>query len=76
MGATGLLLVAIGAILYWGTSAELAGTDVDVIGIILMVVGGVGFLTWLVRGSFTSTRTERVTHPDGDEIVERHTSTM
>lgn len=37
-----LFLVAVGAILTWAVSAEVAGIDITVVGVILMVVGLVG----------------------------------
>ena len=39
-----LLLIAAGAILIWGVTGELAGVDVDAIGVILMIVGAAGLL--------------------------------
>jgi hypothetical protein len=41
LGAS-LFLIAAGAILVWGVDKEVAGIDVDAIGVILMVVGIVG----------------------------------
>jgi hypothetical protein len=43
-----LLLVAAGAILIWGVTGELAGVDVDAIGVILMIVGGIGLVLSMV----------------------------
>jgi hypothetical protein len=43
-----LLLVAAGAILIWGVTGELAGVDVDAIGVILMIVGAAGLLISLL----------------------------
>ena len=37
-----LLLIAAGAILLWGVTGEVAGIDIDAIGVILMVVGLIG----------------------------------
>jgi hypothetical protein len=37
-----LLLVAAGAILLWGVTGEVAGIDIDAIGVILIVVGAIG----------------------------------
>ena len=37
-----LLLIAAGAILLWGVTGEVAGIDIDAIGVILMVVGALG----------------------------------
>jgi Domain of unknown function (DUF6458) len=39
-----LILVAVGAILTWAVNAEVSGLDIQVIGVILMVVGIAGFL--------------------------------
>ncbi len=46
-----LLLVAIGAILTWGVNATVSGLDIQVIGVILMVVGIAGFLLSMVLWS-------------------------
>jgi hypothetical protein len=43
-----LILIAVGAILVWGVSADAEGLNVDAIGVILMIVGFVGFLLSLV----------------------------
>jgi len=43
LGAS-LFLIAGGAILVWGVNAEVAGLDVDAIGVILMVVGVIGLV--------------------------------
>ena len=43
-----LILIAVGAILTWGVTAEAEGLDINTIGVILMVVGIVGFLLSLV----------------------------
>jgi hypothetical protein len=39
-----LILVAVGAILTWAVNAEVSGLDIQVIGVILMIVGIAGFL--------------------------------
>lgn len=39
-----LFLIAVGAILYFAVNASVSGLEIDTIGIILMVVGGIGFL--------------------------------
>jgi uncharacterized protein DUF6458 len=38
-----LFLVAIGAILTWAVTADVSGVDIQVVGVILMVVGILGF---------------------------------
>ena len=43
-----LFLIAIGAILVWAVSFEVAGIDITAIGVILLVVGLVGALLSLV----------------------------
>jgi hypothetical protein len=43
-----LLLIAAGAILVWGVTGEVAGADVDAIGVILMIVGALGLVLSLI----------------------------
>jgi hypothetical protein len=43
-----LIVMAVGAILTWGVNASSSSVDVDVIGVILMVVGFILFLISLV----------------------------
>jgi Domain of unknown function (DUF6458) len=40
----GLLLVAVGAILTWAVTKDVSGVDIQVVGVILMIVGAVGIL--------------------------------
>jgi Domain of unknown function (DUF6458) len=55
-----LFLLAIGAILTFAVEADLAGIDLDVVGIILMIVGGLGLLlTLLFFGSSAPYRRDR-----------------
>ena len=44
----GLFLVALGAILAWGVTADVSGVDVNTIGYILLIVGAVGIVLSLV----------------------------
>jgi hypothetical protein len=59
-----ILLAAIGAVLIWGVSYEIAGMDVDAIGWILLVVGAIGALLsmifWSSWGGFRRHDEERV----------------
>ena len=55
-----LLLVAGGAILVWGVTSEPSGLDLDAIGVVLIVIGIVGFIlslllwrSWWGPGYFT-----------------------
>jgi hypothetical protein len=43
LGAS-LFLIAVGAILTWAVTAEASGVDIQVVGVILMIVGAVGIL--------------------------------
>jgi hypothetical protein len=43
-----LFLVAVGAILTWAVTADVSGLDIQVVGVILMVVGVLGFLLSLL----------------------------
>ena len=43
-----LLFIAAGAILTWAVNAEVAGLDITAVGVILMVVGIIGFIASLV----------------------------
>jgi len=43
-----ILLIALGAILIWGVTGELAGFDIDAIGVILLVVGALGLLLSMI----------------------------
>lgn len=72
MGALSLLLVAAGAILAWAVKNTSSGFNLHMIGIILLVVGIVGFVASIARGSwfgFSSTR-ERHVSSDGRTVVE------
>ena len=68
-----LLLVAAGAILVWGVTGEAQGIDVDAVGVILMVVGVIGFILSLIfwdtwgRGPVG----RRVRYVEGDAPVGR-----
>lgn len=43
-----LFLIAVGAILTFAVTAEVQGVDLDVVGVILMIVGGLGVLFSLI----------------------------
>ena len=72
MGVLSLLFIAAGAILTWAVEDNSTGFDLHTIGIILLVVGGIGFLASLFTGTlmgFRSTR-ERHVSSDGRTMVE------
>lgn len=43
-----IFLMAVGAVLAWAVSAEVSGIDVQVAGIILVVIGAIGFVASLI----------------------------
>lgn len=71
MTATGIVLVAIGATLRYAITADASGIDLDMVGLILMVTGGVAFFLGLFEGKFRKNRTERHTSVDGTHVVEQ-----
>jgi len=63
-----LILIAVGAILTWAVTASVSGVDINVVGVILMIVGAAGLilslLFWSSWGGFHTTRTETVVRDD------------
>lgn len=43
-----LVLIALGAILYWAVSVEGEGFDINMIGLILLIVGVIGLVLTLI----------------------------
>jgi hypothetical protein len=43
-----LFLIAVGAVLAWAVDAEVSGLDLQVAGVILLVVGAIGFIASLI----------------------------
>lgn len=70
MTAIGIVLVALGAILRYAVTAEASGIDLDMVGLIMMATGGVGFVLGLFEGKFRKSRVERHTSSDGSHVVE------
>jgi hypothetical protein len=73
-----LLLVAVGAILIWGVTGEASGIDVDAIGVILIVVGIIGFILSLVfwdRWGAGLPGARRVTYVEGAPAARTPTRT-
>ncbi len=69
-----LILIALGAILAFAVTGEAEGVDLDVVGIILMVVGLIGFLLslmyWSSWGGPGFAR-RRSTYVEGDAVTTR-----
>ena len=49
-------LIAAGAVLYWAVTANVEAVDLDVVGVILMIVGALGLLWALVASSAAGRR--------------------
>jgi hypothetical protein len=45
---TSLLLIAVGAILRYAVTADVSGVDIDEVGLILIIVGAIGFVLSLL----------------------------
>jgi uncharacterized protein (DUF58 family) len=64
-----LILVAVGAILTWAVTTTVSGVDINVVGVILMIVGAAGLilsmLFWSSWGGLRATRTETVVRDEG-----------
>ncbi|MGH8947078.1 MAG: DUF6458 family protein [Acidimicrobiia bacterium] len=55
-----LVLIALGAILYWAVSAEAEGFNINMIGLILLIVGVIGLvLTLIMTASAETTDSDR-----------------
>jgi hypothetical protein len=61
--AAALVLIAIGAILKWAITADVNGVNLDMIGVILMIVGAIGFVIALIM-MFARRRTDVVSRVD------------
>lgn len=70
----GLFLVAVGAILRWGVTRGVEGANLDVIGLILIVIGAaVAVIGFLMSGTFRRSRTverSEVTPRGHERVVE------
>jgi uncharacterized membrane protein len=60
MGLGGsLILIAIGAVLRWAITATTSGVNIHTVGLILLIVGGIGFVISLLWMAFYADRTTR-----------------
>jgi uncharacterized membrane protein len=60
-----LLLIAIGAILRWAVTASTSGVNIHTVGVILLIVGGIGFVISLGWMAFYADRTTRPAYNEG-----------
>lgn len=63
-----LLLIAVGAVLTWGVTAEAEGLDVNAIGVILMIVGILGLVLSLIFWSSWGGFRRRATYVEGGPV--------
>ena len=61
---TSIFLIAVGAVLAWAVTAEVAGVDVQTAGVILMVVGGIGLVVSLLLQTIWADRRRRPVEPE------------
>jgi len=70
--SAGLILIAVGAILTWAVTADVNGLDVNMVGVILMVVAVAGvlisFVFWSSWGGFGGPRRDVIVR-DRDQVV-------
>ncbi len=72
----GVLLLVAGAVVRWAISDPVEGTDLDMLGLILMGGGALCLLIAAIQGmgwmsmSRRHVQTERVVSPDGTHVVE------
>jgi len=61
---TSLILIAVGAVLRWAVSATVSGINLHVVGVILIIIGIVGFLISLYWMLTAGQRTGQMDPPD------------
>ena len=70
-----LVLIAVGAILTWAVTATTSGIDLDVVGVILMIVGGAGLILsmifWSSWGGFGGSTVVRDQGVVRERVVDR-----
>ena len=71
--AVSILLIAVGAVLTWGVTAEAEGLDVNAIGVILLIVGLLGLVISMIFWSSWGGFHRRATYVEGGPV--RRTTT-
>ena len=67
--AVSILLIAVGAVLTWGVTAEAEGLDVNAIGVILMIVGILGLVISMIFWSSWGGIRRRATYVEGGPVA-------
>ncbi|MDE3133974.1 MAG: hypothetical protein KGL15_07915 [Acidobacteriota bacterium] len=60
------ILIAIGAILRWAITATTSGVNIHTVGLILLIVGAIGFVISLLGMAFYADRTTRPRYTDSN----------
>jgi hypothetical protein len=63
-----ILLIAVGAILTWGVTADAEGVDVNAIGVILMIVGLLGLIISMIFWSSWGGFSRRTAYVEGGPV--------
>jgi len=71
--AVSILLIAVGAVLTWGVTAEAEGLDVNAIGVILLIVDLLGLVVSMIFWSSWGGFHRRATYVEGGPV--RRTTT-
>ena len=66
--ATSILLIAVGAVLTWGVTAEAEGLNVNNIGVILMIVGILGLVISMIFWSSWGGFHRRAAYVEGGPV--------
>ena len=72
--AVSILLIAVGAVLTWGVTAEAEGLDVNAIGVILMIVGILGLVISMIFWSSWGGFRRRATYVEGGPVAHRRSA--
>ena len=67
--AVSILLIAVGAVLTWGVTAEAEGLNVNNIGVILMIVGLLGLVISMIFWSSWGGVRRRATYVEGGTVA-------
>ena len=71
--AVSILLIAVGAVLTWGVTAEAEGLDINAIGVILLIVGLLGLVLSMIFWSSWGGFHRRAAYVEGEAPVRRRT---
>ena len=69
--AVSILLIAVGAVLTWGVTAEAEGLDINAIGVILLIVGLLGLVLSMIFWSSWGGFHRRTAYAEGAPVRRR-----